>query len=391
VAHDPLYLAFSPAEYERRYREVRERMDRADVGLLLLHGRGSSPEIHYLSNWLTTTEAHLLFPREGEPTLFVQLSNHLPNARRLAVVDDVRFGGSSPVGAVDSLPRVVEHLRERGVARGRVGLVGGLPYQQYLRLVEAFPAVEWVDFSGELRDQRQVKSAEEIDRIRQAAALSDRSVAALAAQARPGLREHDLARIVEDAYLGEGGVNGIHYMITTAMRQPHGGVPQQYMSERIIQRGDVLVTEISTSYWGYSGQILRTFTIGEGPTPEYARLHAVAEEAFERVAAVIREGTAVDEVLDAAEIVHTRGYTIYDDFLHGANQLPPIIRTRQTARGTPPDFRFRENMCLVIQPNVVSADGLMGVQFGEMLRVTGTGVERLHEYPRRLIVCDGGG
>jgi hypothetical protein len=45
-------------------------------------------------------------------------------------------------------------------------------------------------------------------------------------------------------------------------------------------------------------------------------------------------------------------------------------------------------MCLVIQPNVVSADGLMGVQFGEMLRVTRIGVERLHEYPRRLIVCD---
>src|SRR5215211_7345885 len=115
MAHDPLYLAFSPTEYERRYREVRERMDRADVSLLLLHGRGSSPEIHYLSNWLATTETHLVFPLEGEPTLSVQLSNHLPNARRLAVVDDVRFGGSSPTGAVDALPRVVENLRERGV------------------------------------------------------------------------------------------------------------------------------------------------------------------------------------------------------------------------------------------------------------------------------------
>src|SRR5262249_43578713 len=137
MAHDPLYLAFSPAEDERRYREGRERMDRADGALLLLDGRGARPEIHFLRNWLTTAEAHLLFPREGDAALFVQLSNHLPNARRLAVVDDVRFGGSSPAGAVDSLPRVVEDLRERGLARGRVGLVGGLPYQQYLRLVEA--------------------------------------------------------------------------------------------------------------------------------------------------------------------------------------------------------------------------------------------------------------
>jgi Xaa-Pro aminopeptidase len=283
----------------------------------------------------------------------------------------------------------VANLRGRGLGSARIGLVGPLPWTQHLALREALPDAEWVDFAGPMRDQAQVKSAEEIERIRQAAALSDRSVAALAAQARPGIGEHELARIVEDAYLGEGGVNGIHFMITTAMRQPHGGVPQQYMSERIVQRGDVLVTEISTSYWGYSGQILRTFTIGEAPTPEYQQLHDVAMEAFERVAAVIRPGTTIDEVMAAADVVHERGYTVYDDFLHGANQLPPIVRTHQTFRGAPEGFRFEENMCLVIQPNVVSPDGLRGVQFGEMLRVTRDGLERLHDYPRELIVCQG--
>ncbi len=45
---------------------------------------------------------------------------------------------------------------------------------------------------------------------------------------------------------------------------------------------------------------------------------------------------------------------------------PPILRTRRTQRGVPPGFRFRENMCLVIQPNVVTEDARMGAQFGEM-------------------------
>ncbi|OGP28614.1 MAG: hypothetical protein A2038_01555 [Deltaproteobacteria bacterium GWA2_57_13] len=385
--HDPLYPAFSATEYERRYREVRARMDRKGVATLLLYGRGSSPEIHYLSNWLTTSEAHLIFPAEGSPTLFIQLSNHLPNAKRMAVLEDVRFGGSSPTGSVDSLPRVIENLKERGVDRGRVGIVGGLPYQQYLHLQGAFPQVEWIDFSVEMRDQRQIKSAEEIDRMKIAAAMSDRSVAALAEHVRPGIREHVLAKIVEDAYLGEGGVNGIHFMITTSMRDPKGGVPQQYMSERVVQKGDVLVVELSTNYWGYSGQILRTFSIGEDPTPEYQKIHAAAVEAFERVAAVVKDGTEVEAVLDAAEVVHQRGFTIYDDFLHGANQLPPILRTRKTNRGAPPGFRFGKDMCLVIQPNVVTEDARAGVQFGEMLRVTETGLEPLHNYPRKLIVC----
>ena len=220
--------------------------------------------------------------------------------------------------------------------------------------------------------------------------MSDDSVAALAEHARPGIPEHELARIVEDVYLGKGGINGIHFMITTSMHDPKGGVPQQHLSNRILQKGDVLVTEISTNYAGYTGQVLRTFTIGEDPTPEYQRLHDVAMEAFDRIAGVIKAGAGVEGVLEAADVVHERGFTVYDDVVHGASQLPPILRTRKTTRGTPPDFRFETNMCLVIQPNVVTEDGLRGVQFGEMMRVTDTGLENMHDCPRELIVCRNG-
>ena len=69
----------------------------------------------------------------------------------------------------------------------------------------------------------------------------------------------------------------------------------------------------------------------------------------------------------------------------GESQLPPIIRTRQTYKGEPPNFTFSEDQCYVIQPTVVSADASRGVQFGEMMHTTATGVERLHSYPRELI------
>ena len=256
-------------------------MDRLGLEAVVFYGSRAAPDIHYLCNWLTTSEAYFIYPRQGDPTLFVQLSNHLPNARRMAIIDDVRFGGSSPTGSVDSVPRVLENLKERGLEKGSVGLCGSVPYRHYLRLVEALPGVRWVDFSAEMRDQRQVKSAEEIERLRQASAMSDDSVAALAEHARPGIPEHELARIVEDVYLGKGGINGIHFMITTSMHDPKGGVPQQHLSNRILLKGDVLVTEISTNYAGYTGQVLRTFTIGEDPTPEYQRLHDVAMEAFD--------------------------------------------------------------------------------------------------------------
>ncbi len=390
MACDPDYLSFSGAEYARRHAAVQARMDRMGLDAVVFYGSRTAPDIHYLCNWLTTSEAYFIYPRAGEPTLFVQLSNHLPNARRMAVIDDVRFGGSSPTGSVDSVPRVLENLKDRGLEHGAVGLCGSVPYRHYLRLVEALPGVKWSDFSAEMRNQRQVKSDEEIERLRLASAMSDDSVRALAEGARPGIPEHELARIVEDVYLGKGGINGIHFMITTSMRDPHGGVPQQHLSNRILQKGDVLVTEISTNYGGYTGQVLRTFTIGEEPTAEYRRLHEVAMEAFHRIAGVIKAGAGTEEVLKAADVVHERGFTVYDDVVHGASQLPPILRTHKTHRGAPPDFRFEANMCLVIQPNVVTVDGLRGVQFGEMMRVTETGLENMHDCPRQLFVCRNG-
>jgi hypothetical protein len=45
-------------------------------------------------------------------------------------------------------------------------------------------------------------------------------------------------------------------------------------------------------------------------------------------------------------------------------------------------------MTLVVQPNVTTADGRLGVQTGELLLVTEHGPERLHTYPPGLLRAD---
>ena len=113
------------------------------------------------------------------------------------------------------------------------------------------------------------------------------------------------------------------------------------------------------------------------------KLHDVATDAYRRIVDVLHDGATVAEVLDAADVIHERGFTIYDDLLHGTSQLPPIIQTRATKRGEwTEDFVFHENMVVVVQPNVVTdGSGRVGLQVGETVRITKTGVERLHDYP----------
>jgi Xaa-Pro dipeptidase len=379
-----LYPRFSDAEFARRYALVRAAMQEAGLSALILHGTaGSYQEIQYLSNFLVTRQAMLVFPQDGEPTLFVQYYNHVPNARRVASITDVRWGGT------DISATAASNLQERGLAQSSIGIMGMIPFKHYETIRQALPHAPFIDFTPQMQQLRQIKSEEEIAFLLKGAEFSDRAIEALEHEVRPGITEHGLAAIVEAAYLGLGGKTHIHYMATTPMQNPTICVPAQHQSNRVTEKGDVLITEISAHYHGYPGQILRPFAIGTKPTPGYQRMYDVAVDVYLRIADVIREGATINEVLDAAESIHAAGFTIYDDLLHGfgGGYLPPILRTRRTSAKPPQPFIFRENMTVVIQPNVITEDERMGVQVGELVRVTHDGVESLHRYPMRFIQC----
>ena len=374
---------FSEAELARRATAVRARMAIQDVDGLLVFGAGRTMDVQYLVDWPGTRESYLIFPASGSPALLVQFFNHVPNAKRVARLDDVRWAGA---GSIDG---VVAALAERMPEGRRLGLVGGVSWRLAAAIRARLPKVDLVDFTNELRMVRAVVSDAEIAYLHEAARMTDAAMIALENETRPGMREHELVHVVESAITRAGGTPGIHFMATTPMSAPAIGVPSQLQSDRIIAAGDALVTEISAHHWGYGGQIHRAYAIGADPTAAYQRLHDVATETFERIHGVLRDGATVADVLDAAEVVHERGLTIYDDLLHGTDQLPPVIQTRRTARHPQPEsFVFRENMVVVIQPNVVT-DGTAtsGLQIGETVRITKDGVERLHAYPMRFVRC----
>jgi Xaa-Pro aminopeptidase len=87
-------------------------------------------------------------------------------------------------------------------------------------------------------------------------------------------------------------------------------------------------------------------------------------------------------------VIHARGLTINDGLLHGfgIGLLPPSVRTRQTVQEPHDPFVFEQDMCVVVQPNVVTPDEHAGVQLGNLLRITATGCECLHRVPTRYFV-----
>jgi Xaa-Pro dipeptidase len=378
---DDEFPRFSSAELTDRHERIAGLLAEAGRRHLLVWGANRTGSgVQWLTRWPVTAEAAAVVT-PGEPdALFVQHHNHLPLARRLATEAEVGWQPSTIAAAIGELDR-------RGAGPDSVAWIGPLGVEQHQAVTARFgtPA----NLNRGYTRLRQVKSAEELDWLRLGAHFSDLGMAALRDGVRPGRTERELGDLVERSYLKFGATNGIHYFGVTPMDDPRIAVPTQYPSSRRVRPRDVVFAEITASFWDYGGQVLRTFALGE-PTDLYTELHAVADAAYDAITAVLRDGATPAEVITAAGVIEDAGFTTVDDLLHGygGGYLPPVLGSASRPAGPVPAEPFRAGMTVVVQPNVTTPDRTAGVQTGELVLITGTGVETLHRLPRGLTVLD---
>ena len=367
---------FSDGETARRRAGVEALLAQAECDHLIFCGLNRfGSAVQWLTQWPVTAEAvGVLTPRERD-ALFVQYVNHAPQARIVADKADVNWGGESGIAAA------VAVLAKRGARQNRVATIGPLSAEQHAALSAKFGAPK--SLNREYVRLRQVKSPEELDWLRVGAHFSDLGMAALRDGLQIGMSERELGDLVERAYVAQGATNVIHYIGTTSMSAPDLAVPRQFPTTRRLQKGDVVVAEISAAFWEHPGQVLRSFALGE-PSKLYRDLHAAADAAFDAIAAVLKAGATPADVIDASGVIEEAGFTIIDDLLHGygGGYLPPILGCKSRPSGPIPPSPFRDGQTVVIQPNVTTRDGKAGVQTGEMVVITESGIERMHSFPR---------
>lgn len=376
---DQEYPRFSDAEMDRRRALIDGWLAEHELDHILVYGfYWAGNAVGFFTGWPVTAEAAVVFTRGATPAMYVQFYNHVPEATQIAYQTEVGPGGESTIGTA------IETMEKRGKPNPRVGVIGPLPMGAY-RALEARTS-EIVDLNRAYGGARMIKSAEEFDWLKIGAVLSDMSYEAVLRDTRLGDNERALGDHVERAYLPWGATNLIHFFGVTSMADPDCCVPRQWPLTRQVANGDVGFTEISADFWDYSGQILRTFTIGADPTPLYHDLHATAEATFDAIMAILKPGTTAQEMFDASSVIEDAGFSIYDDLVHGygGGYLPPILGCKSRPAGPIPDLTLTPGMCMVVQPNIITTDQKAGVQTGEAVRITETGVESLHDVPRGM-------
>lgn len=388
------YPRFSEREFERRRRVVREMMAEEGLDALLVHGDVTN--VRYLTNYHEPSAYVTFFADPDEAsTLFLKLSNHVQNAREISVVEDIRLLLPDPADAI------ADRLREGLAPDATVGIVGHSPRYEYSISYGHYAALDdrldqdLVGATGPFTRVHRVKSQEELERVREAARLTDRGMDALVEHADPGVREYELAAAFRSAYLEAGGESAVSFLSSAPMTDPDPGegVPWKTPSGRTVGAGDVVNLEFGAGYWGYSTQIHRPIAVGGAPTATYRDLFEVAEAAYENVIDALRPGNTAADVHEALRPIETSEYKLYDVALHGGGSgyHPPFVGTADSnywPGGEDPvtaDWEFEEDMVVVVQPNVVTEAERYGLQFGTTVRIGEHGAENLHDFPAEFV------
>jgi Xaa-Pro aminopeptidase len=367
------YGRFSDAELDRRRRALSDMArEHACDAIVVCGEERAGTGVYWLTGWPTSSEAMVVFQPGERDVLFVEFHNHIPNARAMACDAEVRWGERQVARCA------AEELARRGARR--VGIIGLLSWRKARELAAQF---ELVDLGEDYQWLRMRKSDEEIRWMRIGAAFSDLGLETLLRGARVGMTERELGALVESGYHPLGGATIIHFIGVNDMRRPQTCVPPQHHSSRRLRNGDMLFVEFSGTFFDYPGQVLRTIAVGDDPPPLFEALYRTAEAAFEAVTGALCAGAPAAALVEASRVIEAAGFSVYDDVVHGfgGGYWPPVLGRNSREPGGIPDLRLERNMTLVVQPNVITRDETAGVQLGEMVRVTDTGFERLHDAP----------
>ena len=281
---EPAYPRFSDQEMARRDKLLGAAMAAHDLdALLAAEFMRAGTATGWITGWPITAEAVTLMTPNMPRQMYIQHFNHLPLARVIARNTDVHWGEAS------AIQLAAEAITKSKAGRSRVGVIGRLTTDNMAKLTGQFDVV---DMNTAYTQLRLVKSEEELRWLSLAAELTDLAVTALAEGAKPGMNEREICAMVQAPYLPYGATNFIHYFQAAAMDSPDAAVPRQFPSGRKLAKGDALSTELSVDYWGYTGQMLRTFFIGQEPNALYRELHAVADAVLDKILSHHSSGNA---------------------------------------------------------------------------------------------------
>ncbi len=373
----------TPEEFLGRVATVRSALGKANLVGMLAFGdcwRGANityfTEFRPLDGVSDIANAVLLLGSDSEPILFV--SDQCLAYAASATNFEVR----SFRELTDSIRNFAQHHRV-----GTVGLAGAayIPASVLDRIHAGLGDLK-LEPTMVLAEIKAIKSDAEVHLMRKAAALTDAAMAAIRdalADGRP-YSERELALIADRAMLAGGADRTAFDSMVQA--GPRSAYNLARPTDRILQPGDLVMTDIGARYRGYVADGGRGFTYGSASDEKMA-IVAAAARAVEAGLAAARPGMAAMELNAVIQQALVKS---------GYEQFSSEARGHGTGHGTGMDPEeeapwigpgnktiLQVNMVFTLK-STITVPNIGGLRTERIVRLSATGVEALDQFPMEL-------
>lgn len=380
-------LDFPIEEYERRLSELRDRMVKRGLDVVIIV---EPANLTYLTGYQTTGYSYfqtLVVPLEKEPFMVTRLLEESNIFARTWVKLSRPFTDTG-----DAIESLWYAMKEFGLdGNKRIGYEKNCAFFRHEfqeRIIQTFPQAEFFDCSGIVEAGRITKSPVEIELMKKAAIATEAGMKAGLAVVAEGVNENEIAAEVSHAMFKAGGeYPAVMPYITSGERTMVGHATWQ---GREVQRDECVFLEIGGCVRRYHTAMMRTAFVGE-PSPEMWEAEGKVLQAIRETMKFIRPGVTVAEVDGLArEILATStsggklltrtGYSIGIAFAPSWDE--GYMLSLKATEHTP----LREGMTFHFIPWLVGVNDRHVMALSETLYVTADGCKSFFELENKLTV-----
>lgn len=252
-----------------------------------------------------------------------------------------------------------------------------------LALWRAAPGLTPVPAGELMKGLRECKTPGEVAALRAAAAAIDTVHAQVPDLLRPGRTEREVARDISEAILAAGHARVDFAIVASG---PNGASAHHEVSDRRLEPGDPVVVDIGgTMPSGYCSDSTRCYTLGPADA-QYQTAYDVLQRAQQAGCDAVRPGVTAESIDAAARaVIDDAGYGAF--FVHRTGHGIGLVSHEHPYIVAGNDQIIRSGMAFSIEPGIY-LPGRFGMRLEDIVVCIDSGVERLNNRPRELMVVD---
>jgi Xaa-Pro aminopeptidase len=264
----------------------------------------------------------------------------------------------------------------------RIGFESGrLTYNNVENLRKDYPHIEFVPLYEEIEKLTMQKTPEELQLLRKAAEITDKTFSHILDIIRPGMTELDVSAEITYSHKKLGALkDSFEPIVASGWR---GALPHGIASDKVIQHGEMITLDFGCMYEGFCSDLTRTIALGD-PGDEMKKIYKVVFDAQHKALEAAKAGMttrALDSI--ARDYITSCGYG--EHFGHGLGHGVGIEVHEMPGVSQRTNITLIPDSVVTIEPGIY-IENLGGVRIEDDIVLKENGCEILNKSKKDLII-----